>query len=64
MIDPSIPPVPADSWVLDLDAYNEDAEPFDAKQIAQSALRLAGRGYAFFRWSVTPEFLEKFGAAK
>jgi uncharacterized protein (TIGR04255 family) len=64
MIDPSISPLPADSWILDLDAYNDDAEPFDANQITESALRLAGRGYAFFRWSVTPKFLEKFGAAK
>lgn len=64
MIDPNIPALDADSWVLDLDAFNDEVEPFDADQIAESALRLAGWGYAFFRWSVTPQFLEKFGAAK
>jgi uncharacterized protein (TIGR04255 family) len=66
LIDPGLPPLQSDSWILDLDAYNEsdEGEPFDPSQVAETATRLAGRGYSFFRWTVTPDFLAKFGVAK
>jgi uncharacterized protein (TIGR04255 family) len=60
-IDPTLPPLSTESWLLDLDAYNEETVPFVAADIARSAFRLAGRGYTFFRWSVTDKFLEVFG---
>jgi len=63
-IDPAIPPLQAESWVLDLDTFNEaEAQGFDPDEITSNALRLARRGYTFFRWSVTQQFLEMFGAA-
>lgn len=61
-IDPTLQPLSTESWLLDLDAYNEETIPFVAADLARSALRLAGRGYTFFRWSVTDAFLEAFGA--
>jgi uncharacterized protein (TIGR04255 family) len=63
-IDPAIPPLQAESWVLDLDTFNESgASDFEPAEIAATALRLARRGYTFFRWSVTDQFLALFGAA-
>ena len=65
LIDPGIPPLKSDSWILDLDAYNdEQGALLNPSQIAQKATRLANRGYTFFRWSVTQEFLTKFGVVK
>lgn len=60
-IDPTLDPLSTGSWMLDLDAYNEETNQFIAADIARAAIRLAGRGYTFFRWSVTREFLEAFG---
>jgi uncharacterized protein (TIGR04255 family) len=60
-IDPTLPPLSTESWLLDLDAYNEETIPFVAADIATSAFRLAGRGYTSFRWSVPEKFLEVFG---
>lgn len=66
LIDQAIPPLESDSWILDLDAFNETegGAPFDPSAIAQTATRLGNRGYTFFRWSVTGEFLAKFGVVK
>ena len=62
-IDPAIPPLDSESWILDLDSFSETAGAFDPEEIGETALRLAKRGYTFFRWSVTQQFLEMFGAA-
>jgi uncharacterized protein (TIGR04255 family) len=66
LFDPGIPPLQSDSWILDLDAYSEREEgvPFDPSRIVETATRLGGRGYTFFRWSVTDDFLAKFGVVK
>lgn len=61
-VDPAIPPLPSESWVLDLDSFTETTAAFDPEVITKAALRLAKRGYAFFNWSVTPQFLQMFGA--
>lgn len=64
-IDPAIPPIQADSWVLDLDTFSETpTNGFDPESIASTAHRLALRGSTFFRWSVTDQFLERFGARR
>ena len=58
-----MPPLDSESWILDLDTFSEAAANFDPDEIAAAALRLAKRGYAFFRWSVTQQFLDTFGAS-
>jgi methyl-accepting chemotaxis protein len=51
------------SWVLDLDASHQGERAFHAGDIAREAVALAERCYAFFRWSVTDDFLTHFGGA-
>jgi uncharacterized protein (TIGR04255 family) len=63
-VDPAIPPLDSESWVLDLDTFTETAAAFNPKEIVETGFRLAGRGYRFFHWTVTPQFLEMFGATK
>jgi uncharacterized protein (TIGR04255 family) len=66
LIDPTLPALTSDSWILDLDAYHESQEgvPFDPSRVMETATRLGNRGYTFFRWSVTKDFLAKFGVVK
>lgn len=60
-LDPAVEPVDAPSWVLDLDAYSTDSEPFEARALAQRAEALCQRIYRFFRWTVKDEFLVAHG---
>lgn len=65
--DPDIaPPVKERSWVLDVDSYSTKCagEDFEAKMLCGELDKVAARAYAFFRWSVTDTFLEKFGASQ
>lgn len=57
------PPVNQRSWVLDVDSYstNCDGQGFDVEMLRQELDKVAGRAYAFFRWSVTDAFLARFG---
>jgi uncharacterized protein (TIGR04255 family) len=61
--DPMVPPVDSRSWLLDLDASQEARKPFDPVALAGAASELSGVAYRFFRWSVEPAFLERFGAS-
>lgn len=60
--DPSVVPGPSTSWVLDLDAYTTAPKDFDPITIAADAERFCQMAYRFFRWAVTDEFLDRFGA--
>lgn len=65
--DPSMaPPVPEKSWVLDVDSFSTRCagQAFEAKMLCDELDKVAARAYAFFRWSVTDRFLERFGATK
>lgn len=66
--DPEVmPPAPTSSWFLDLDVFKQYAEPFeemDADEVHRTALALATRSYAFFRWVTTDRFLEVYGGQK
>jgi uncharacterized protein (TIGR04255 family) len=57
----TIPAVTTPSWLLDLDVFAENQEPFDQGEIIASLRQYAERTYTFFRWCVTPQFLEHFG---
>ncbi|WP_419944178.1 TIGR04255 family protein [Candidatus Poriferisodalis sp.] len=50
------------SWILDLDAFTEVAEPFDSEACEAKAGRYADIVYGFFRWAVSDEFLVAHGA--
>lgn len=58
-------PIPNRSWFLDLDAFADYAASpieYDGAAIRSTALALATRVYAFFRWAIKDEFLTAFGA--
>jgi uncharacterized protein (TIGR04255 family) len=61
VVDPALDALASESWILDLDSFSEVETPFTSGDICKSAFRLAGRGYTFFRWSVTNAFLDTFG---
>ena len=63
--DPSvIEPIDGASWLLDVTANSTgcDQKDFDPTALTEELSRAAARAYAFFRWSVTQEFLDRFGA--
>ena len=49
------------SWLLDIDAFRAETQPFDVDEIANQAKRFAERIYSIFRWAVTDEFLRRYG---
>jgi uncharacterized protein (TIGR04255 family) len=61
-VDPAVGPVEAQSWLMDIDVFDERHEEFDAGALAQRALDHSRRQYRFFRWAVQPAFLLRFGA--
>lgn len=61
VLDPTLPPVPETSWVLDLDAFRMGRNDVDPSQLDQHVQQLAERAYRYFRWVVTPQFLARFG---
>jgi uncharacterized protein (TIGR04255 family) len=61
-IDPSaIEPIAESSWILDTDIFRQENQMFNVELILQETCQFAERIYAFFRWAVTDEFLERFG---
>lgn len=61
-LDPSIPPSPSHSWVLDLDSFHGWAPGGrDGEGIGEELRNLALRCYQFFRWATKPALLSEFG---
>jgi uncharacterized protein (TIGR04255 family) len=60
-VDPSIPPLPTQSWVLDLDAAIERRAPFDVDAIIGSASHLADVDYDYFKYIIADGFEDHFG---
>lgn len=61
-VDPSaIDPIDERSWVLDLDAYHGQLQPFDSAELVGQLHDFAESIYKFFRWAVTDEFLRRHG---
>ena len=61
-VDPdAVEPIAEPSWILDLDLSTTGSKPFDVNAIGTEGERFAERAYAFFRWAVTEEFLERYG---
>lgn len=61
VMDPSVPPVDTPSWVLDIDAFRHSSIAFEAESIAAEVREMSVRAYRFFRWAVTPAFLDRCG---
>lgn len=49
------------SWLLDLDMVSQRPLAFDPAALGDKARAFATRIYTFFRWSVTAEFLARYG---
>ncbi len=62
-LDPFVPASTVESWLLDLDMFSDNpGQEFDTASIVDMATGFASRIYRFFRWSVTKDFLDHFGA--
>lgn len=62
--DPTLPILPQRSWALDLDSFcQREAINPDPVSIASEANVLGERAYRYFRWAVTPTFLDAFGGS-
>lgn len=61
-IDPNVlEPVEVDSWILDLDVFQQESCGFAVTELTAQAQDFAERIYTFFRWAVTEEFLVHYG---
>lgn len=50
------------SWILDLDMSGFEFRPFVIEEVTKHARCFSERLYAFFRWAVKDEFLQRYGA--
>ena len=57
----SMEPIPESSWVLDLDVFRGVQKDFDTAAILDDGRMFARTIHDFFRWCVTPEFLNVYG---
>ncbi len=59
------PPVSDKSWVLDIDSFSTSCagNKFSADTLHDELDKVAARAYAFFRWSVADEFINRFGGS-
>ena len=61
-VDPNaIEPVDSPSWILDLDMFSVESQPFDPEALVAEVRMYAERIYTVFRWAVTEEFLRQYG---
>lgn len=60
-MDLDIDPAPTRSWILDLDSFREVDSGPESLALETMAAGLSLKAYQFFRWAVTPKFLEAFG---
>ena len=54
-------PVPEPSWILDLDMYTQEPQPFECAKLIKTGEKFSGRIYHVFREMVTDKFLEFYG---
>jgi uncharacterized protein (TIGR04255 family) len=61
-LDPSaIEPISEVSWILDLDMFSTKQVPYSSAILLKDVQRFSERLYTFFRWTVTKEFLRRYG---
>lgn len=54
-------PVSEPSWILDLDMYTQETQPFESTKLSNTAKKFSERIYCVFRKMVTKKFLEFYG---
>ncbi len=56
------PPVDEESWVLDVDSFSTGCAStlLEPEFLCEELDKVAARAYAFFRWSITEEFMNRF----
>ncbi|MEV0553839.1 TIGR04255 family protein [Streptomyces sp. NPDC050597] len=59
-VEPTIPVLDSDTWVLDLDSFVDTAEDFSADHVARKVRDLADAAYSGFRTLVKEEFLKHY----
>lgn len=57
-------PATGESWVFDIDVFDESRSSFDPAELIDRARRHSRRQYQFFRWAVNASFLRRFGASE
>ncbi|BAU65679.1 unknown protein [Stanieria sp. NIES-3757] len=57
----AIEPITKTSWILDLDMSLSKNREFNIAELMREAKQFSERLYTLFRWSVTDEFLRRFG---
>lgn len=61
-LDPNVlEPIEADSWILDLDVFQQESRSLEVAELTSQAEHFAERVYTFFRWVVTDNFLVHYG---
>lgn len=61
-VDPAaVEPVNEASWILDLDMFSTAPFTFEVDSVLNRAREFAERIYAMFRWSVSKDFLVRYG---
>ena len=60
-VDPMIPPVAGNSWVLDLDSFKQKETVVDPGTVVAVVQKLADISYDYFKHAVTDAFLELHG---
>lgn len=60
IFDPSIAPVPFQSWFLDIDSFTTTRQHMNAVYLTEELQNLSERAYRMFRWLVTERFIERF----
>lgn len=61
------PPANSPSWMLDIDSITTEGmskSGFEPEKLTSLVDSMANRAYAFFRWSITDRFLDRFGASQ
>lgn len=59
-IDPAIPPVETQSWILDLDSYREAPASMEINSLGSLATELSERAGGHFKSVITPAFIARF----
>jgi uncharacterized protein (TIGR04255 family) len=63
-IENASPPFDHSTWILDMDSFHEFKHNSNSgKSLFEDVRALALRGYQFFRWAVTEDFISTFGGS-
>ncbi len=61
-VDPAaIEPIDQPSWILDLDIFRAESQPFSTELVLSEVRSYAERIYTVFRWAVRDDFLRLYG---